>query len=93
VCLIYRIYLLLFAKYTLSEVVLSTACYIFIISLIWFGNQVKVETIFFLMNTIEPLMTSLKILMPRGMHELVKMMAVLKRIERFLISLNSQKHF
>jgi ATP-binding cassette subfamily C (CFTR/MRP) protein 4 len=62
------------------------------ISLIWFGNQVKVETIFFLMNTIEPLTTSLKILIPRGMHELVKMTAVLKRIERFLISLNSQKH-
>jgi ATP-binding cassette subfamily C (CFTR/MRP) protein 4 len=62
------------------------------ISLIWFGNQVKVETIFFLMNTIEPLTTSLKILIPRGMHELVKMTAVLKGIERFLISLNSQKH-
>jgi ATP-binding cassette subfamily C (CFTR/MRP) protein 4 len=44
------------------------------------------------MNTIEPLTTSLKILIPRGMHELVKMTTVLKRIERFLISLNSQKH-
>jgi ATP-binding cassette subfamily C (CFTR/MRP) protein 4 len=92
VCLIYKIYLLLVAKYTLSEVVLSTACYIFIISLIWFGNQVKVETIFFLMSTIQPLTPAFKMLIPRGMHELVKMTAVLKRIERFFISLNSQNH-
>jgi ATP-binding cassette subfamily C (CFTR/MRP) protein 4 len=44
------------------------------------------------MSTIQPLTTAFKMLIPRGMHELVKMTAVLKRIGRFLISLNSQQH-
>ncbi|KAJ3632489.1 hypothetical protein MTP99_009494 [Tenebrio molitor] len=69
VCLIYKIYLLLIAKYTISESILNAACYIFIISSISFGKQVKVETIFFLLSILEPLTHSFKILIPRGMHE------------------------
>jgi ATP-binding cassette subfamily C (CFTR/MRP) protein 4 len=90
VCLIYKIYLLLIAKYTISESILNAACYIFIISSISFGKQVKVETIFFLLSILEPLTHSFKILIPRGMHETIKFIAVLKRIQRFLRTVNSE---
>jgi ATP-binding cassette subfamily C (CFTR/MRP) protein 4 len=60
------------------------------ISSIWFGKEIKVETIFFLMNTLDTLWPSFKMLIPRGMHEVVKLISVLKRIERFLRSADSE---
>jgi ATP-binding cassette subfamily C (CFTR/MRP) protein 4 len=74
----------------LSESILTLASYTFMISSIWFGKEFKVETIFFLMNTLDALWPSLKMLIPRGMHEVVKLIAVLKRIERFLRSADSE---
>jgi hypothetical protein len=41
------------------------------ISSIWFGKEIKLETIFFLMNTLDTLWAAFKILIPRGMHEVV----------------------
>jgi ATP-binding cassette subfamily C (CFTR/MRP) protein 4 len=42
------------------------------------------------MNTLDTLWAAFKILIPKGMHEVVKLIAVLKRIERFLQNADSE---
>jgi ATP-binding cassette subfamily C (CFTR/MRP) protein 4 len=90
VSLIYKIYLLLFAKYTISETFLNASTYLFITFWIWLENQIKVETIFFLISSRQTLAIAVSQSIPRGMHEMIKLIAVLKRIGKFLRNMDTQ---
>ncbi|CAH1367993.1 unnamed protein product [Tenebrio molitor] len=90
VSLIYKVYLLLVAKFTLSDFILNAATYAFIIGLLWFGKQIKIETMFFLIHSLNIVSGSLKIGIPRGMHEVIKLFVVIRRIEQFLKTANVQ---
>jgi ATP-binding cassette subfamily C (CFTR/MRP) protein 4 len=89
VSLIYKIYLVLFAKFTISETILNTSTYVFITSSIWLGNKIKVETIFFLIASMQPLSNAFKITIPKGIHELIKLIAVLRRIGKVLTTIDA----
>jgi ATP-binding cassette subfamily C (CFTR/MRP) protein 4 len=80
---------LLFAKFTISETLLNASTYIFITSSIWLGNQIKVETIFFLITSMQSLANAFKIVIPRGMHEMIKLTAVLRRIGKVLRTIDA----
>jgi ABC-type uncharacterized transport system fused permease/ATPase subunit len=73
-----------------KEYKVNASTYIFITSSIWLGNQIKVETIFFLISTMESLTVAFKISIPRGMHEIVKLRAVLRRIGKVLRTIDTQ---
>ncbi|CAH1368209.1 unnamed protein product, partial [Tenebrio molitor] len=64
--------------------------YVFITSSIWLGNEIKVETIFFLITSMESLDFAFKRGIPRGMHETVKLIAVLGRIGNFFRTIDAQ---
>jgi ATP-binding cassette subfamily C (CFTR/MRP) protein 4 len=81
---VYKTYLLLVAKFMLSALVLNAAYYVLAISSRWLGMQIKIEIIFFLPTSLEGLSHPLKLTTPRGMHEIVKLVTVLKRIENIL---------
>jgi ATP-binding cassette subfamily C (CFTR/MRP) protein 4 len=81
---------LLVAKFTLSDFILNAATYAFIIGLLWFGKQIKIETMFFLIHSLNIVSGSLKIGIPRGMHEVIKLFVVIRRIEQFLKTANVQ---
>jgi ATP-binding cassette subfamily C (CFTR/MRP) protein 4 len=68
----------------LSALVLNAAYYVLAISSRWLGMQIKIEIIFFLPTSLEGLSHPLKLTIPRGMHEIVKLVTVLKRIENIL---------
>jgi Fe-S cluster assembly ATPase SufC len=90
VCFIYKIYLLLYAKFAISDTILHASTYIFIISSIWLGNQIKVETIFFLIISMQSLDLAFKRGIPRGIHEMIKLVAVLRRIGKVLRTVDAQ---
>jgi ATP-binding cassette subfamily C (CFTR/MRP) protein 4 len=90
VCFIYKIYLLLYAKFAISDTILHASTYIFIISSIWLGNQIKVETIFFLIISMQSLDLAFKRGIPRGIHEMIKLVAVLRRIGKVLRIVDAQ---
>ncbi|CAH1368157.1 unnamed protein product [Tenebrio molitor] len=90
VCLIYKIYLLLYAKFAISETILNASTYVFITSSIWLGNQIKVETIFFLITSMQSLDVAFKRGIPRGMHEMIKIRAILRRIRKVLRTVDAQ---
>jgi ATP-binding cassette subfamily C (CFTR/MRP) protein 4 len=90
VSFIYKVYLLLVAKFTLSDFILNVATYTFIVGSLWFGKQIKIQTIFFLIDSLNVLSTPLKIRIPRGMHEVIKLFVVIRRIEQFLKTPNAQ---
>jgi hypothetical protein len=52
--------------------------------------QINIETIFFLLTSLEGLSHPLKLTIPRGMHEIVKLVTVLKRIENILRTVDAQ---
>jgi hypothetical protein len=69
----------------LSALVLNAALYyVLAVSSRWLGMQINIETIFFLLTSLEGLSHPLKLTIPRGMHEIVKLVTVLKRIENIL---------
>jgi ATP-binding cassette subfamily C (CFTR/MRP) protein 4 len=68
---------------------LNASTYIFITSSIWLGNQIKVETIFFLITSMQSLANAFKIVIPRGMHEMIKLTAVLRRIGKVLRTIDA----
>jgi ATP-binding cassette subfamily C (CFTR/MRP) protein 4 len=90
VSLIYKIHLLLFAKFTISETILNALTYAFITCSIWLGNQIRIETIFFLISSKQSLAVAVNKSIPRGMHEMIKLIAVLKRIGKFLRNMDTQ---
>jgi ATP-binding cassette subfamily C (CFTR/MRP) protein 4 len=69
---------------------MNTSTYVFITSSIWLGNEIKVETIFFLITSMESLDFAYKRGIPRGMHETVKLIAVLGRIGHFFRTIDAQ---
>jgi ATP-binding cassette subfamily C (CFTR/MRP) protein 4 len=69
---------------------LNASIYVFITSSIWLRNGIKVETIFFLITSMESLDFAFKRGIPRGMHEIVKLIAVLRRIRETLRNIDSQ---
>jgi ATP-binding cassette subfamily C (CFTR/MRP) protein 4 len=62
----------------------------FIISSIWLGNQLKVGTIFFLINSMQSLAIAFKFIIPKGIHEMIKLIVVLRRIENVLRAIDTQ---
>jgi ATP-binding cassette subfamily B protein len=81
---------LLYAKFAISETILNASTYVFITSSIWLGNQIKVETIFFLITSMQSLDVAFKRGIPRGMHEMIKIRAILRRIGKVLRTVDAQ---
>jgi ATP-binding cassette subfamily C (CFTR/MRP) protein 4 len=69
---------------------LNASTYVFITSSIWLGNQIKVETIFFLIISMQSLGLAFKRGIPRGIHEMIKLVAVLRRIGKVLRIIDAQ---
>jgi ATP-binding cassette subfamily C (CFTR/MRP) protein 4 len=92
VCYTYKIFLLLFIKYTLSDFFLNATWYLFIICSIYAGDQINAGTLFLVMDTLNAMSMHLKISITRGIYETGNLIAVFKRIGSFLDSMDELCH-
>jgi ATP-binding cassette subfamily C (CFTR/MRP) protein 4 len=92
VCYTYKIFLLLFTKYTLSDIFLNATWYLFIICSIYAGDQINAGTLFLVMDTLNVMSIHLKMSIPRGIYEIGNLIAALIRIGSFLDSMEELCH-
>jgi ATP-binding cassette subfamily C (CFTR/MRP) protein 4 len=81
---IYKIFLLSYAQITLSNFLLNATWYLLIITSIYLADHISAATMFLIMDSLNNVSLALRFAIARGILESAKLMAVSKRIARFL---------